>query len=185
MLTGFSIPISEDALLLMAGAIGGICGHDQNTILQLYFWVFLACWLSAWEAYWVGRLLGPKLLGIKWFRHILTEQRLLKIKKLLERFGIFTFIVGRFIPGGVRNALFMTSGLIKMPFSLFIMRDIGAALFASGVLFYVGHLFGSNFTDLLKTFKAYQEIALVGIGAFAMIGGAICFFKFSFKAKKG
>jgi membrane protein DedA with SNARE-associated domain len=118
----------------------------------------------------MGRLLGPKLLTWRWFRHVLTPQRLEKLKERLQRFGILTFIVGRFLPGGVRNALFMTSGLTKMPFSLFVLRDTGACLLASATLFYIGHLFGANFHAILNAFKTYQEIVfgmlLVAIVAF-------------------
>ncbi|MGZ3633231.1 MAG: DedA family protein [Parachlamydiaceae bacterium] len=173
MLAGFSVPISEDVMLLMAGAIGTLCGHEIQTIIHLYIWVFFACWLSAWEAYWMGRFLGPKLLTWRWFSHVLTPQRLEKLKGHLQRFGILTFIVGRFLPGGIRNALFMTSGLTKMPFSLFVLRDTGACLLASATLFYVGHLFGANFHAILSGFKTYQEVvfgillvALVTFGCF-------------------
>lgn len=179
MLAGFSVPISEDIMVLMAGAISSIAGHETEAIMNLYLWVFFACWFSAWEAYWVGRLLGPKLLTFRWFRHILTEKRLEKITQYLQRFGVLAFIVGRFLPGGVRNALFMTSGFTKMPFLLFVLRDFGACFLASATLFYLGHLFGVNFHAILKGFKTYQEIV------FAIVLMTALAFGIRFWRKKG
>ena len=111
LLAGMNIPISEDLILLTGGALASTCLETSAQVWHLYFWIFLGCWVSAWEAYWLGRLLGPKLYEIKWFSRFITAKRISALHHYYERFGILTFIVGRFVPGGVRNALFMTSGL--------------------------------------------------------------------------
>lgn len=156
-LAGLNVPISEDLLLLTAGALVGRCIPDQY--VHLYIWMFIGCWISGWEAYWIGRLLGPKLYNIRWFRHIITPQRIEKLHHYYEKFGIFTFIVGRFIPGGVRNALFITSGMGKMPFLLFIFRDFVAALISTSVIFYIGFVFAQNYELLANLFIRYNRIA--------------------------
>lgn len=158
MFAGLNVPISEDIMLLGAGAIASTCIPEHT--LRLFIWVFFGCWFSAWEAYWVGRLLGPKLYEIRWFSRILTPHRIEKLHHYYEKFGIFTFIVGRFCPGGVRNALFMTSGLGKMPFLTFIARDGLACIISSSTLFYLGFTFGENHDLLIHYFKRYEIIAL-------------------------
>jgi membrane-associated protein len=159
LLAGLSIPISEDLILLTAGAIANICIPEHA--FRLFIWVFIGCWVSAWEAYWIGRKLGPKLYEIRWFRHILTPKRTARLHHYYEKFGIFTFIVGRFIPGGARNALFMTSGLGKMPFLTFVFRDGFACFISSNVLFFLGYLFAENYKIIIKYFKTYDLIALI------------------------
>lgn len=163
LLSGFSIPVSEDLVLLIAGAFGSLCQHESESILKLYIWVFLGSWLSAWEAYWIGRFFGPKILTINWFKKIITPKRLAKIKLKIERFGIFIFFIGRFMPGGMRNTLYMTSGLTKMPFKLFLLRDVGACLLSTATFFYVGHFFGRNYQEIAKYFKIYEETILVSV----------------------
>jgi membrane-associated protein len=162
LLAGFNIPFSEDALLIIGGAIASTCikGHP----LQMWFWLFLGCWISAWEAYWVGRLLGPKLYDVRWFRRIINPSRIRRLRYYYEKFGILTFIVGRFVPGGVRNALFMTTGLSKMPFGRFLLRDGIACLISSSTLFYLGYKFGENHEVLLGYFRKYEFIILSLIG---------------------
>lgn len=159
MLAGLNVPISEDILVLAAGAIAST--YIPENMTQIFLWTFLAAWMSAWEAYWIGRLLGPKLYEIKWFSHILTFKRIERLHHFYEKYGILTFLVGRFIPGGVRNALFMTSGLGKMPFYKFILRDLPCCLLQVAVLFYIGHLLGENYKSVITTIKAYNLVFLV------------------------
>lgn len=177
LLAGLNIPISEDIMLLIAGAIASTCIPDQT--LRMYIWIFMACWISAWEAYWIGRLLGPKLYEIRWFKHIITPKRIEKLHQYYEKFGIFTFIVGRFCPGGVRNALFMTAGLGKMPFLVFIARDGLGCLISTATIFYLGYLAGENHAIIIGYYKKYEAI-FVG----AVFIGLISFITFIFLRKK-
>jgi membrane protein DedA with SNARE-associated domain len=160
MLAGLNVPISEDLMLLIGGMIASTCIPDQW--LHLFIWVWIGCYFSAWEAYFIGRLLGPKLYNIKWFSHVITQHRIERINHYYEKFGILTFIVGRFCPGGVRNCLFMTAGLGKMPFLKFALRDGLACFISSNVLFHIGYKFGEHRTVLLHYFRNY-EIILISI----------------------
>lgn len=158
LLAGLNIPISEDLLLLTGGAIAGT--YQPEHILNSYLWIFAACWLAAWESYWLGRLLGPKLFNIRWFKRMLPPERIEKLEHYINRFGILTFIVGRFIPGGVRNTLFMSSGLTKMPFHIFIFRDCIGCFIATATLFYLGYAFGEHYSMITHYFSTYQNIFL-------------------------
>jgi len=176
MLAGLNLPISEDIVLITAGALASTCIPEQT--FHLFAWLFFACWFSAWEAYWLGRLLGPKLYNIKWFSYILTLKRIERLHHFYERFGFLTFMVGRFIPGGVRNALFMTSGLGKMPFHKFILRDLPACLLSVSALFSLGYFFGQNTQAITHFFKTYHTVALLLI-----LLGILLYFAYS-KIKK-
>jgi membrane protein DedA with SNARE-associated domain len=172
MLAGINIPISEDLMIITGGALASTCVPEHT--FRMFVWVYAACYLSAWEAYWVGRLLGPKLFRIRWFSHILNPNRLEKLRYYYEKFGIFTFIVGRFVPGGVRNALFMSSGLSRMPFLLFIFRDGIASLISTSVIFFIGYHFGQNLPLIAHYFKKYEEWAIgIIILLIVSIGGII------------
>lgn len=180
MLAGLNVPISEDLILLSAGAITATCIPEHYT--RMLIWLYIGCWVSAWEAYAIGRYLGPKLYDIKWFSHILTRSRIAQLHHYYEKFGIFTFILGRFIPGGVRNTLFMTAGLGKMHFGKFIFRDGIACLISTNVLFYLGFMFGENYkviVDYLNTYTHFVVIVIVSI-----IGIALAWHKYGYLLKK-
>lgn len=158
LLGGLNIPISEDLVLITSGAVASMCIPEH--VYSLYAWTYAACCVSSWETYWIGRLLGPKLYKIRWFSRILTEQRIEHLHTYYEKYGILVFIVGRFCPGGVRNVLFLTSGLGRMPFFKYLLRDGFAALCSSAVLFYLGYTFGSNYEAILQFIKTYDEVLL-------------------------
>jgi membrane protein DedA with SNARE-associated domain len=157
MLAGLNIPISEDIILLTAGALASTC--LEGSVLYLFAWVYAGSWISAWEAYWIGRYFGPKLYDFRWFRYILTPQRVKRLHHYYEKFGILTFMVARFVPGGVRNALYMTSGLGKMPFLIFIIRDGLSCIISATTIFSIGYYLGSNNQAIIKFVHTYREIA--------------------------
>lgn len=172
LLAGINVPISEDLLLLTGGALVSRCIPEQYA--HLYLWMFVGCWVSGWEAYWLGRWLGPKLYNIRFFKYVVTKKRIEKLHRYYEKFGIWTFIVGRFIPGGVRNALFITSGMGKMPFFLFTARDFVASLISTNVVFFLGFTFGKNYEVMVEYFLKYDKVMLILVA----IAATFAFFKF-------
>jgi membrane-associated protein len=165
LLAGFNVPLSEDVILLTGGALASTCISDHT--MRMYLWLYFGCWISAWEAFWIGRLLGPKLYTWRWFSRVITPKRIQRLHHYYEKFGIFTFILGRFIPGGVRNALFITSGLGGMRFSTFILRDGLACLLSSSLIFYIGYKFGENHQLIIHYFRRYELI--VGLLLFSAL----------------
>lgn len=159
LLAGLNIPISEDIILITGGALASTCLPEKA--IKIYFILFLGSYISAWEVYWIGRILGPNIYKIKFFKYIVSPKKIHKLERLYDRFGIFTFIVGRFVPGGIRNALFMTCGLGKMPFLKFIARDIVGCLLSTSIIFFVGYKFGENYDTIVYFFKKYELIAFI------------------------
>jgi len=168
LLAGLNIPISEDALLIAGGVIASTC--IPNETIFLFSWLYCGCILAAWETYWIGRLFGPKLYDIKWFERIVTPQRIKKLNAYYEKFGILTFMVIRFCPGGVRNALFLTSGLCKMPFWKFILRDGFSASISATLIFSLGYYFGANYQIIVQHMHTYGHIVLAVILVIILIG---------------
>lgn len=155
LLSGLCLPISEDILLIGGGALASTCA--PNHTLRMYLWFFLGSGLAGWEAYWLGRLVGPRVHTIPLIKRIMTTQRLEKLKDYYAKFGVFSFIIGRFCPGGIRNSLFITCGITKMPFHLFILRDGFACLLSTSLLFSIGYAFGTHLDTVLYYLKWYSE----------------------------
>ncbi len=173
LLAGFNFPLSEDLLIVGSALIASII-MPQNVFL-IYTWLFMGCFLSDVISYLLGRFLGPKLWKYRWFRKNLTEKKLAKAEHFLEKYGFFTFFIGRLIPFGVRNCLFLTVGLSKMPFTRFAITDVFASLFSSGLLFYLAYTFGKNYKDVYNTLE-FINIALFAI-FILVVSGAVWFYK--------
>jgi len=159
LLGGLNLPISEDVLLIAGGWLAYTLPLEHA--IHLYLWIYLGCCLSAWEAYWIGRLLGHKI------KKTSLLAKLEKVRQFYSRFGTWTFFVGRFIPFGVRNCLFISSGMSRMPFSQFISRDVPACLISSSTLFTLAYCFGKNHQILYQYVHTYERI--IGLGLIACV----------------
>lgn len=168
LLAGLNIPISEDLILIAGGILAAICVPEHYWLMLA--WLYAGCLISAYEAYWLGRTVGHRLHTLPGFRHIVTAHRVAVFHRFIERFGLLTFMVGRFIPGGARNAIFITSGMGRMPFVVFALRDGFAAIFSTFLLYSLGYWFGDNYQELLGYVHTYHH-AVLGILAVLFITG--------------
>lgn len=156
ILAGFNVPISEDLMIIISALLAATVIPENWWLL--FLGVFLGCYLSDWIAYWVGRKLGPKLWKIRWFAKTIPEKKLLQTKEFYQKYGFWTLLVGRFIPFGVRNCLFMTAGMGKMHFGKFILSDGIACLTSNMTLFCIAYALGKNYQILFHYLKTFNII---------------------------
>jgi membrane protein DedA with SNARE-associated domain len=162
MLAGLNVPISEDLMIIFSAVLAATV-IPENTA-KLFLGVFLGCYLSDWVCYWIGRHFGPKLWNIRWFAKTFDQKKIDQVHQYYAKYGFLTLLVGRFIPFGVRNGLFLTAGLGKMPFGKFILSDGIACLCSNTILFTLAYMIGKNYAILLsalKTFNIFLFIAFV------------------------
>jgi membrane protein DedA with SNARE-associated domain len=157
--TGFSLPVSEDLLLLASGVLA-------STVLPEYTWgLFLAALLGSYVsdviAFVLGRLLGKKIYRTK-------SDKMQKLASYYKKYGLVTLVVGRCIPFGVRNGIFMTAGASKMPFGKFLLSDGLACLAYSGLIFFIAYSCGKNYEQLVNVM--HQTNIYVGLFALAFLG---------------
>ena len=120
---------------------------------KLFLGVFLGAYLSDLIAYSLGRKFGPKLQKIKIFANSFQPRKIDKIKSYYEKYGVITLILGRFIPFGVRNALFMTAGLSKMRFFKFASSDLLACTISVSTFFSLYYYIGPSVIHYVKRFN--------------------------------
>jgi membrane protein DedA with SNARE-associated domain len=116
----------------------------------------------------VGRHFGPKLWNISWFAKTFDRKKIDTVHQYYEKYGFMTLLVGRFIPFGVRNGLFLTAGLGKMPFGKFILSDGIACILSNTALFTLAYTVGKNYEALISTLKTFN-IFLFGAFVVAII----------------
>jgi membrane-associated protein len=172
MLAGLNVPISEDALLIAGGIIANTLA--ANEAINLFLWILAGCYFSAWEAYWLGRLLGPRLTKLKVFRHVISPARIKKIENFYEQHSFLTLFFGRFIPFGVRNAIYITAGMGRLSFPQFIIKDLAGCLLSTSFLFTSAYYCGKNSQKIYHYIHIYQSFLLLIMSLFAVVG--ICLY---------
>ena len=171
IVAGFNIPISEDIMLITTGLLASTFVPEHA--MRLCLFAFCGCYISDWIAYVLGRFLGRRILSIRIFAKTLKLGRLRRIKRFYGQYGTLTLRVGRFIPFGVRNGLFITAGMIKMKFIKFILFDGIACMVSNSVLICLAYIFGKNYDILCKQVKWFNIIFFLIV---ALIAG-VMFFK--------
>ncbi len=147
LLAGFNIPVSEDAMIFISALLAA---KNPSYIIPLFFGVYLGAYFSDLICYWLGRTLGPRIFQIKFFARLIDREKIDKVTAYYEKYGATTLVLGRFIPFGVRNALFLTAGLGKMNFAKFALFDFIACTISVSLLFTLVYNFGEIVMDYVK-----------------------------------
>lgn len=151
LLAGVNFPISVDVVILGAAVLAATLVPEYTA--HLYVAVFFGCYFSGWIAYWLGRKGGETLLRFRWFRACFPEQRRQRLQFFYQKYGFWTLIIGRWIPFGVRNCIFMSSGMSRVSFARFALWDFVACALWSLGLFALFFTLGKNLHELLHHVK--------------------------------
>lgn len=147
ILAGFNVPVSEDAMLFISAVLAS--SHEEF-LPHLFIGVYMGAYLSDLICYALGRFLGPRLFEIRLFANMVPPERIIKIRHFYEKYGIVTLLIGRFIPFGVRNGLFLTAGLGQMTFIKFALSDLTACTLSTVTFFSLYYHYGSAVIDYVK-----------------------------------
>lgn len=166
LLAGFSFPISEDVLVIVSGVLASTVIPEQT--IPLFIAVFLGSYLSDWIAYWIGRLLGARLSKLAMFRKTLSVERKHIIERFFQKYGFLTLFVGRMIPFGIRNSVFMAAGAGRMSFGRFLIGDGLSCLLFSSVVFFLAFRAGENY-DKLHTFLSSMGYVAICVALLSIV----------------
>lgn len=162
LLAGFNLPFSIDLLILCAAVLAATV-IPENTWL-IFFSALVGSYISAMCAYWLGRLVGKHLYRWKFFAKLLGPKRLSKIKEFYDKHGLWTLVVGRFIPFGIRNCIFMSSGMSRVHFGKFMLMDGVACSLWCSLSFYLFYTLGKNHSLVWNTLKTFNLIIFAAFG---------------------
>ncbi len=157
LLAGFNLPMSEDLLIITSALVARA---DHSLIVPLYAAIYAGVVASDHIGYWIGTRIRKGLTKNKFFSKVLTERKLERMHYYLDKYGIFTFIVCRFIPFGVRNTLFMGSGIMRFNYRRFVVYDLVAAAINTSTLFFLIYRLGASLERPFKVLGAVLFILL-------------------------
>jgi len=158
LLAGLNLPVSEDLIIIT----GAIVSHDSTSnMLHILAVIYAGVIGTDFFVYWVGTRVRKGTSKNGFFARVVPQKALDKMHSYLDRHGIFTFIVCRFIPFGVRNTLFFTAGLFDLKLKVFLIYDIIAAMISINTLFFLTYYFGDGIRKPVKIAGIILFVALV------------------------
>src|SRR5207253_11403022 len=165
---GLGVPISEDLVLLVGGALAsqGVTSY-WPTLAAGYFGVILGDILI----YHWGARLGPRAYEHKLVRRVLSEEREKQLRSHFARHGFWTVVVGRHTPG-LRAPIFFLSGASGVAFWKFLIADMLSAAVTVPAVVTLGYLFGKHLDDIRRLLHRVHWM----LGAAVLVGAGVWWF---------
>ncbi|MFH1263251.1 MAG: DedA family protein [Pseudomonadota bacterium] len=146
LICGLGAPFPEEIPLILAGYLVYTGEVSLQTCL---IGTFVALLVGDSLLFVIGFRLGPRIFKIPLFRKLLTPDRVKKVSDRFHRYGNRVVFVARFM-AGVRGTVFVTAGILKMPYRRFILFDGLAALISAPLIIYIAYHFGSEIDSAAK-----------------------------------
>lgn len=164
LLAGLNIPVSEDVMIFISALLAS---KHPDYLPHLFMAVYLGAFFSDLISYCLGRFIGPKIFEIRFFANMVSPERISKIHAFYQKYGVITLILGRFIPFGVRNALFLTAGLGKMNFIKFALSDLLACTISTISFFTLYFHYGESVIIYIQQANSIVfTLAFIALGIF-------------------
>jgi membrane protein DedA with SNARE-associated domain len=191
---GFGLPIPEEIPVVTAGAmvghdaqdahhthpVGGLAGgaayadymaeHESGRVVWYVMLplLILGVVLGDTVLYVAGRLFGRRLMHSAFVtKRVLPPDKREKIEKNFRERGVMILLGARFTPG-IRTPVFLMSGVLKLPYSRFLLADGLYAIPGVSVLFWLAYLFTDQFVTAIKAVERHKPMILMAVLAFAL-----------------
>lgn len=168
ILTGAGLPLPEEVAIVAAGIL------SSPAVGQLNPWLALgACLLGALTGdcvmYWIGHHFGRRVLREHyWWNRFVKPEREAQMERMLLDHGFKVLFLARFLVG-VRSPVYLSAGILRLPFRRFILIDLICATTVITTFFGLSYFFGEAVYRWIKR----GEYTLLGIVIVVFVIGGI------------
>lgn len=159
VLGGLGLPFPEDATLILCGFL--IAGKIVEPVSSLLV-CFSGLMLVDAFLYFAGRKYGRKVVKHPRLCKIVKPHKLKKIEGLFKKWGIFVILIGRHIVG-IRSQILLIAGVLKMPFSTFLISDAISSVITMAIMVSIGYVGGSSIDIFRRDFSRMEHIFIAVI----------------------
>jgi membrane protein DedA with SNARE-associated domain len=103
--------------------------------------------------YGVGRFFGRRIFQHRWLSHLVPQAKIQRIERNFHKYGITILLFARFLPG-IRAPIFVTAGIMRLPFNKFLLADGLYAIPGVSLLFSLAFWFTNSFKELVVRAEA-------------------------------
>ena len=178
MLTGAGLPVPEEVFIIAAGVASS---HYQ----ELNPWLALsACLLGALAGdcimYWIGYHFGRNVLREhRWWARFVKPEREAQVERMINKHGLKVFFLARFLVG-LRSPVYLSAGILRVPFRRFLMIDLFCATVVIGLFFSLSYRYGTAITGWIRG----AEVGLWVIVVLVLIGVGVYYYYWRRRGRK-
>jgi membrane protein DedA with SNARE-associated domain len=168
VLTGCGMPLPEEVAIVLAGVLSAQ-GHLHTGL------AFASCL--------IGALLGDAVIyaiGYRWGHSLLSyHPRLAKLlraerektfEQAIEQHALKVMLLSRFLVG-IRGPVYLATGVVRLPFRLFLLYDFICATLVVGFFFGLAYVFGDRVAHWIR--DAELTATVIVLVAALVFGGYV------------
>jgi membrane protein DedA with SNARE-associated domain len=166
LLTGLGLPIPEELIVISTGAASSLGKLDPWLGLTS---CLLGALLGDCVTYAIGLHFGRRLLKEHpWWARFLHPEREAQIEDMIRRHGLKVFFLARFLVG-LRAPVYLTAGILKVPFRRFLVVDLFSAMVVIGLFYGLAYAYGEHVGKWIREGQ-YALTAVVVVSVLAAGG---------------
>ncbi len=159
-LTGCGLPIPEELPIVAAGVLSRTGTLDWRIALPC---TILAAIAGDSVIYFIGYRFGRSVLkDHPWWVGFLTPDREKKAEHMIRNHGLRLLFIVRFLPG-LRMPVYLTTGILRMPFRRFLAIDALCATVVVATFFGLSYWLGPQIKDWIQSIERFLVYIVVGI----------------------
>lgn len=176
ILCGLGFPLPEEICIVAAAYLAHVEEISMKTaVLGVIFGMIVGDSLL----YSLGYKFGSRIFEWSFFKKIVTPDRMKRANDYFHRWGNRVVFVARFVMG-VRATVFLTAGILRMPYRRFLLFDGLAALISVPINLYIVHKlfsFGEELDDTIKILKGTGRGIMIIVLTFVVATSLIVYFR--------
>lgn len=158
ILTGCGLPMPEEVAIIAGGAFAAAGKlHWGLTLGSL----LIGALLGDCVMYYIGYHFGRRLLQQnRLWNRLITPEREKKVEELLDQHGVKMLLGARFLVG-LRGPMYITAGILRVPFRNFIVADLFCATLVVSLFFGLTYFFGTQIVRIVHKGEGWLTIGLL------------------------
>jgi membrane protein DedA with SNARE-associated domain len=145
--SGVPMPMPGDVFVMY---VGHHAGHGLLTWLAAWTGLIAVVVLGASNLYWISQRWGRSIVEHRLAKVLhLTPARIDRAERWFARYGVWTLVFGRHIPG-LRVPLTVAAAIFRVPYRVFIASVAISTAVWAGFFMMLGAVFGGRIGHLLQ-----------------------------------
>jgi membrane protein DedA with SNARE-associated domain len=158
ILTGAGLPLPEEVAIVAAGILSSVGTLDP--------WLAAgSCLIGALVGdcvmYWIGHHFGRRVLREHhWWNRFVKPEREAQMEQMLHAHGFKVLFLARFMVG-IRSPVYLSAGILRLPFRRFLLYDLFCATIVIGTFFGLSYYFGEPVLKWIRGFEYWMTAIVV------------------------